>query len=78
MGLQSVMRETNRVHKNSWSLFQCATAGRKGHNKKAPRDGVQECGRPPAYKVRFMPLLTSGVGWGGVRWDGYVRWEHGE
>jgi len=28
-------------------------------------------------KVRFMPPLTPGVGWEGVRWDGYVRWEHG-
>jgi len=120
--------EINRVHKNAWSLFQCATAGlpakyvahpkslvgiqeaadmedlntdewrhmpetdhivsvdsmdtvisagRKGRNKKAPRDGFQKCGRPPAYKVRFMPPLTPGVGWEGVRWDGYVRLEHG-
>jgi len=53
------------------------SAGRKGRNKKAPRDGVQKCGRPPAYKVCFMPSLTPSVGWEGVRWDGYVRWKHG-
>jgi len=121
------IRETNQVHKNAWSLFQCATAGlpakyvahlkslvgiqeaadtedlntdgwrhmpetdqivsadpmdivisagRKGR-KRAPRDGAQKCRRPPAYKVRFMPPLTPGVGWERVRWDEYVRWEHG-
>jgi len=42
------------------------SAGRKGRNKKAPRDGVQKCGSPPAYKVRFMPPLTPGVGWEGM------------
>jgi len=46
------------------------SASRKGRNKKAPRDGVQKCRRPPAYKVHFIPPLTPGVGWEGVRWDG--------
>jgi len=122
------IRETNRAHKNAWSLFQCVTAGlpakyvahlkslvgiqepadtedlktdewrhmpetdqivsvpmdivisagRKGGNKKAPRDGAQKCGRPPAYKVRFMSPLTPGVGWEGVRWDEYVGGSTGD
>jgi len=44
-------------------------ASHKGRNKKAPRDGVQKHRRPPAYKVRFMPPLTPGVGWEEVRWE---------
>ena len=38
------------------------SAGRKERNKKAPRDGVQKHGRPPAYKVHFMLPLTPGIG----------------
>jgi len=45
------------------------SAGRKECNKKAPRDGVQKCGSPPAYKVHFMPRLTPSVSWEGVRWE---------
>ncbi|KAF8416770.1 hypothetical protein EV426DRAFT_706748 [Tirmania nivea] len=57
------------------------SASPKGRKKKPPKDGVQKRGRKPGprtYKVRCMPLLTPGVSWEGVRWDGCVRWAKGE